>query len=423
MNKLLLLLGLALSVLAAGAGPARAQRLNLEECLQLARQQNLALQSASKNPQLAAEQVREARSSYLPQVDLNAGYTAQAAPQEVILGTAEAPTQDKSYAHMTLSAEQLLYDFGRTAARVHSAEAQAEVAGSILASSEQDLFLSTTRTYFQVLAAEQLLRTANDEVAQVEEHRRVAAALYEQGVVTRNDLLQAEVRLASSRQQQLARQGVLDNTWFALNYLTGRPGETRAELVEEAIPDETAALAVATLNGRPELLAQQQRVVAANAAVEESRSAYLPELYARLAADYVDNSYVKEQTIYSATLGLRVNLFDGQAKDARLRQSLIALDREKLRLDDVRAQTELDYRQASTDARVARRRIEVAETAIRQAAENLRINRERYLAQVGTATEVLDAQTLLTQSLADLALSRFDYHVAVARVRRAAGNL
>jgi outer membrane protein TolC len=421
MNKLLF--GLVLSVLVCGAGPARADRLSLQECLHLARQQNLALQSARKTPQVAAEQVRETRSIYLPQVDLNAGYTFQDAPQKVLLGQAEAPTQDKDYAHFSLSAEQLLYDFGRSASRMNVVRAQAEAAGSELASREQDLFLSTTQAYFQVLAAEQLLQSASDEVEQVEAHRRVAAALYDEGVVTRNDLLQAEVRLASSRQQQLVRKGVLDNAWLTLNYLTGRPAEARAELVAETIPDLGAALAVTSLDERPELRAQQQRVAAASAAVEESRGSYLPELFARLGADYVDNSNVKEQTIYSATLGLRVNLFDGQAKAARLRQSLLALDQEKLRLDDVRARTELDYRQASNDARVARRRIDVAETAIVQAQENLRINRERYLAQVGTATEVLDAQTLLTESRTDLALARFDYHVAVARVQRAAGNL
>lgn len=418
-----LLIGCTLALVGIGAGPALAESLSLETCLQLAKQQNLALQAARKTPQMATEQVHETKSVYLPQVGLDAGYTIRDNPRKVKTGDSWVATENRNYAHMNLAAEQLLYDFGRSAARVDKAQAQSEVAGSELVSREQDLFLSTTQTYFQVLAAQQLLQSARDEVEQVSEHRRVAAALYKQGVVTRNDLLQAEVRLASSNQQQLVRQGELDNSWFALNYLTGRPPSARAELSEPAIPEQSVTVDAAQLDERPELIAQQHRVAAANAAVEENRSAYLPELYARISADYVENSHVKDQVIYGATLGLRVNLFDGQAKTARLRQSLLALEQEKLRLDDVRAQTELEYQQAGNDASVARNRIAVAEAAIHQAEENLRINRERYLNQVGTATEVLDAQTLLTQTRTDLALAQFDYHVAVARVRRIVGDL
>jgi outer membrane protein len=359
----------------------------------------------------------------LPQVDLNAGYTFQAAPRKVLLGDAEAQTEDQNYAHMTVTAEQLLYDFGRSGARVDAMQSQAEAAASNLVSREQDLFLNITQTYFRVLAAEQLLQSAEEEVTQVEAHRNEAKALYEEGVVTRNDLLQAAVRLASSRQQQMVQAGVLDNAWFALNYLTGRPAEARDKLSAQMDDNISIDLEESQLDRRPELLAQQQRVAAASAGVEENRSIFRPELYARLGADYTENSYVKDQTIYQATLGLRVNLFDGQANSSQLRQSLLALDREKLRLDDLRARTELEYRQARNDARVARQRIEVAAAAILQAEENLRINRERYREQVGTATEVLDAQTLLTQSRSDLALAQYDHHVAVARVQRIAGKL
>jgi len=416
-------IGLIWCVLLAGVASARAETLSLSECLQLARQANPTLQTQKLEPLLAAEQVRESRSAYLPQIDLTAGYTAQADPQQVLIAGRAEPTQDQNYAHLSLSAEQLLYDFGRSSARVSGAQDRAAAAGADLAAGEQDLSLKTIGAYFQVLEAEQLLESARQEVEQVEEHRRVAAALFEQGVVTRNDLLQAEVRLAASRQAQLLREGGLDNAWLGLNYLTGRPAGARAELAAQEVPEEPEEPADTLLDRRPELLAQRQRLAAAEAGVEEGRSGYRPEIFARLGADYVENSFVKEQTIYRATLGLRVNLFDGQATTSRLRQALLVRDREQQRLRDLRARAELEYRQARIDARVARRRIEVAETAIHQAEENLRINRDRYREQVGTATEVLDAQTLLTRSRTDLALARFDYQVAVARVQRAAGNL
>ena len=78
---------------------------------------------------------------------------------------------------------------------------------------------------------------------------------------------------------------------------------------------------------------------------------------------------------------------------------------------------------ARNDLKVAAARIKVAEKAIAQGVENLRITRDRYQEKVGSATEVVDAQTLLTQIRTDYYLSIFDYQVAAARVKRATGDL
>ena len=51
------------------------------------------------------------------------------------------------------------------------------------------------------------------------------------------------------------------------------------------------------------------------------------------------------------------------------------------------------------------------------------INKDRYQEQVGTATEVIDAQTLLTQIRTENYQAIFDYQVALIRVKRARGEL
>lgn len=85
--------------------------------------------------------------------------------------------------------------------------------------------------------------------------------------------------------------------------------------------------------------------------------------------------------------------------------------------------TRLEYALAVSDMLVARDRISVAEKAITQGVENLRITKDRYQEHVGTATEVIDAQTLLTRTRTDYYRSIFDLQVAAARVKRATGEL
>ena len=416
-------LGLLIVLLLCAPLTAGAEPLSLADCLALARAHNPSLQAAAVVPQVAAERVKEAHSAYLPQVNLEAGYTWQQDPQGAVFGGNAVQTQDQNFSHLSLGVDQLLYDFGRSSGRLGAAMASAKAAGFTYSGNEQDVFLQTVAAYYQVLTAEHLLQAADEELTQNEAHQKDAEALFAEGVVTRNDVLQAQVRVASSRQLQLARQGEQENAWLRLNYLTGRAADARGELQPAADYELSTLPAVEAVAKRPELETQRQQVAAAREELRQARGVFWPELFAHLGANYVENEFATKQTIYAATLGLRVNLYDGSANSARLRAAQQTLDLQRRRLEDQQQQAILDYSSASNDARVAKQRIDVAQTAITQAEENLRINQDRYREQVGTATEVLDAQTLLTQTRTDLARAQFDYQVAVARVRRAAGNL
>jgi beta-galactosidase GanA len=60
--------------------------------------------------------------------------------------------------------------------------------------------------------------------------------------------------------------------------------------------------------------------------------------------------------------------------------------------------------------------------AVKQAKENLRINKVRYEQQVATSTDVIDAQTLLLRTEVNLAVAKIDYLSALAALERAVGS-
>jgi outer membrane protein TolC len=132
---------------------------------------------------------------------------------------------------------------------------------------------------------------------------------------------------------------------------------------------------------------------------------------------------VKEQTILHATVGLRINFFDGLATTSRYRQAVQSRARGEEQLRTVKEQIRLEYDTAVNDARIAAERITTAETAVKQGEENLRINKDRYQEHVGTATDVIDAQTLLTRTKTEYYRAIFDQQIAVARIKKAKGEL
>jgi outer membrane protein TolC len=286
--------------------------------------------------------------------------------------------------------------------------------------------MQVIEAYFGILEAGRLVVTAEEEVAQVEAHRRVAQALFEEGAVTRNDVLQADVRLAAAQQNLLAARNRRENIWLQLNFLTGSEWGFRGELDENAVmpvSGEAPGDDSDTIARRSEIKAFRNAIEASEADVRENRSNFFPELYTRLALDYVQNDKVNEQAIMSATIGLKINLFDGFATTSARERAVQSRSRNQDALRQAEAQVHLEIATAKNDMHVARDRINVAKTAIRQSEENLRINHERYQERVGTATEVLDAQTLLTQTKSDYYRALFDFQVASARLKRAVGEL
>ena len=418
-----IIIGLLALIALAGTATARAEQLSLAECLTRAAATSRGLKAASHEVGIAQQQIAIAASGLRPRVDLQAGYVAQLEAQAVKFGAIEQETQDPRFPFLNLTIYNTLYDFGRTRAREGGARMQRDAAQYAYSGSEQDLFLQVVRAYYGILVSEKLVRTANDEVVQMTSHQKTAQALFDQGVVTRNDLLQAEVRVAASRQNLYAALNGVENGWLLLNYLTGEPADFRGDLVEEAETPAPSPQGSPDLSRRGEIAALRAVVNAGDFAIKEAKSNYYPEFFARLGVDYLDNSRVREQTIVAATLGLKVNLFDGRATTARVRQAVQLRARDEETLRDLEDRVKLELAMAQNDMKVASSRIKVAEKAIAQGTENLRITKDRYQEQVGTATEVVDAQTLLTQTRADYYRSIFDLQVAAARVKRATGEL
>ena len=420
------LVSLLLVIVCLSATPLWAETIFLRECLDQANLNNPGLKTAVWDTRIAEENVRKASAARYPRVDSQAGYVFQQAAQSFKFDGLTVASQQADYAIGNLSATYTIYDFGRRDARILQARSLAESATQTFAARRSDVAMQVIEAYFGILEMNRIVVSAEEEVSQMEQHRQVAQALFDEGVVTRNDVLQADVRLAGSRQNMLSARNRREDIWLQLNYLTGAKQGFRGELDEKAAiitskeirSDDNSLLA-----RRPEIQALHKAVEASEAEVKEKSSNFYPELYTQLSMDYAQNNMVTEQTIMSATIGLKMNLFEGFATTSAKELAVRSRSKNQNALRQIESQVQLEIATAQNDIHVAEERIGVTKDAIRQSEENLRINQERYKERVGTGTEVLDAQTLLTQTKSDYYQALFDSQVASARLKRAIGDL
>lgn len=414
--------------LSADGSSASGQPLTLGEAFQLAWKENANLK-LSRLQELIAEQERvRARSGFLPKIkadafqqkyDMQRKYTFQGSQPFYFL--------NRNYWESNIVAEQTLFDFGATPSRYKKAVLGKEAARLDTETTRDDIFFLVAQMYFQVLRTEKLKIIAEQEVVQLSNHLKIAKDLYEFGIVTHNDVLQAEVALADARQKLIIAKNAIINTQSSLNKLLGLPIHNPLVLKEETgitVPgvnlEDATQLA---LQNRSDLKAADRRVQQGEKGITEARSGHFPRFYAAAGQYYQQNKFSLHDTQWYAILGLNWNIFSGFDTKAQVAQAQERLNQLIVQKNDLGEQVKLEVQNAYLGLKETAERIAVTKGAVKQGEENLRLNEERYKEQVGTATEVIDAQTLLTQTRVNYNNAVYDHQVQKAQMLRALGRI
>jgi outer membrane protein TolC len=147
---------------------------------------------------------------------------------------------------------------------------------------------------------------------------------------------------------------------------------------------------------RPQLKELDAAIAAKEQNVQSTQAEYLPTFYVSGGYEYLANKYMVHQDNWSAIVGVNINLSSGGASNSKIGIAKAELRSLKLTRDKLLDNIRLEVKSAYLDIQSSAQKVEVAKTAVAQAEENLRLQRLRYKEGVGTATDVLDAVTLLT---------------------------
>ncbi|MFC1868198.1 TolC family protein [Thermodesulfobacteriota bacterium] len=295
-----------------------------------------------------------------------------------------------------------------------------------------DLALKVKEVYFNILKADKAQDVSESAVESLKSHLDVAKNFYEVGMIPVNDLLKAEVELANSQHNFIKAQNASQLSRAAFNVLLSRPVSNPVKIEDikayrPELPDFEGYLRQG-LKNRPEIRAIDINNIQIDQQIILAKSKHYPEI--ALTYDYikegddpdVSGSDFHDSNRWQAIVGLSWTFWNwGKTYDAvRQNESLkkqLVHTRKSLE-DSIR----LELKGAILDLQATGKNIPTAKKAVEQAEENLRVSRERYKAQVTTSTEVLDAQTLLSQAKVNYYGALYDHKLAEARLLRAVGE-
>jgi outer membrane protein len=426
-----------------GSTSQAAVTLTLHQAVERALQNNSSLKAAHDGLAMAQQKVPQAVSRYLPEVNFDESFTRgnnpvyvfgsllnqrQFGPQNFALPSLNKPDALDNF-QAKLSVQQVVYDAGKIRGLVAQARLGERVAQQDVEKTRQELIFRVVNAYTLHLLARSAQQVADEAVRTAEASRVRAESLYQSGMIVESDKLAAQVFVARMLEQLLKAKNQVALSRANLNFEMGlpvdNPIEMAAELTEVRFDSEPQeSLLAHALEQRPDYLQTVLLKDIAKEGVGIARSEFLPQIgvYGSLEADsqtFVDRG--GNNWIVGARL--HFNLFRGRSDKAQLEEAKANLERSMALSNYVSAAVRLQVKQTTLDLDNTRQRVEVTKSAIAQAEETLRIVQNRYGAGMTTITELLRAQTDLTQARTAYLQALYDHRIAKANTELAAGTL
>ena len=297
----------------------------------------------------------------------------------------------------------------------------------------QDVILDAKNAYFSILKSQKLMTVAEDTVKQVTAQKEVAENMYQVGMSPLNDLLQSQVQLANDKQRFITAQNNLEISKSQFNTLLRRPVNAPVAIVDilDYTPfehDINYCLTQASQN-RLELQVADLEVQIAEKDYEVSKGNYYPSIdltgnWTRRGTEWdVDGGDgISDKKFWDIRATATWDFWQWGRTRYGVKEKLSRLSQAKYRKEDIVDNIELEVKQAFLRTKETEKNITTIEKAIEQAKENLRITEERYKEQVSTTTDVLVAQTLLTETMTNYYNALYDFKIAKAVLYRAIGQ-
>lgn len=298
------------------------------------------------------------------------------------------------------------------------------------ATKQREVENAVTEAYLPVLLLQENIELLQKNVSKLEELFFETRELYNAGFAEQLDLDRQELSLSNLRidRENLIRQkeAALDRLKYTIGYPISEPLIVTDDLNSMTTEAELLLTKEADPNRRPELALLDQAIRMNELNIKLNRSGYLPSLNAFGAAQqqYQGNDFSSGFWAPSAFIGLnlKVPIFDGLNKKAKIQRAKLDLEKARIQREDLMRGIRLEVSNARTEFSNAAQRLESQKRNLGLAERIYETAQVKYREGVGSSLEVTQAEQGLYATQSNYMQALYDLLMAKARLEMALGN-
>lgn len=408
--------------------------LNLDDALRLAEKNNVKIIRSGIESEIGEEMVKETKEQRLPEIDFNSSYARVSNITEFTRGnfgnSKITPIIPQMYGS-GLTGSVPLYKGGAINAAVRKSEIENKMTQLNYQKTIKDVHLEVASLYLGVYKLMETKKLIAENIEEEKKRLKEVQSLYRNGVVTKNEILRAELQIAEREQALLANKKETDIMLHEIRLMLQLPEEVHVEvdttrLLSRLMYKERDYHGIAA-TGNEELLLSRQGEQLQHLNVRIARSGYYPQirLFGSYAYKYPNYMFFPPDP-YPYTFG-QVGI------DAVFSISGLYKNRTKVATAKKReeaARSEVQVKENEIEEKVFRNytqynelldRFSVADKAEELAAENYRLVRLQYLNQLSLVTEMIDADNALLEARYNKVALRIDAAMKYYELLHASG--
>jgi outer membrane protein len=403
--------------------------LTQQQAEQIALTNNPRIQIGELQAKVQHENVRQARSYELPNVNGNVTGVEANEASRLSTGALGAPRL-LTHAGVGMELSQLITDFGRTRNLVDSAKLTEQARRADALATREEIILATDQVFFQALQAQATLAVAAETVAARQSLVDRVRALTASKLKSDLDLSFVEVSLSQAKLLQLDAHNNVDSAKAALIAVLGLDQQNDYRLVDETknlppLPPDAEALVKEAMEQRPEL---QSLRFSGQAAQKFSRAQHR-QLFPTVSALGVVGSTPLGSSLYfspnwygAAGINVGIPLFNGFRYSSEAAAAALQVKVESEQERALREEVARDVRTAWLNANSALQRVTVARELLRQSNTALDLAQTRYGLGLSSIVELSQAQLQQTEAAIGDANARAQYSLAIASLKFQSGE-
>jgi outer membrane protein len=371
----------------------------------------------------------QGRSALLPRVGFSGGVSKTHSNFDPDIGP--TVTSSSTGNSLGLSLSQPLFNWGAWESYEQS-KLSVVLTDIQFAQAQQDLMLRVAQAYFDVLAAENTLKTLQDQKVATSEQLASAKRNFEVGTQTITDTHEAQSAYDLVSAQVLAGEGDLEVKRAALRQIIGKDAGALATLKDgvqltSPMPAQINDWVASAEKQNFGVTSSQVNLEVAQREVKRSRAGHLPtvDFTASTGRSSGSTPGVPSGVSKPTTIGVQVNIpiFAGFATDSRVKETISLEDKARNDLEVSRRAAAQSARQSYIGVVSGLAQIKAFEAAEISSQSALDSTKLGYQVGVRINIDVLNAQQKLSNTRQSLAKARYDSILSGLRLKAAAGTL
>jgi outer membrane protein len=439
-----LFLSLAVMLVATGIKAQRTVPLSAKEAVDFAMKNNVQVKNAIVSIAIQQQQNREITAAALPQVDGNVSMTDYLAiptnllPAEFFGGAPGTylPVKfgTKFNGSYGANLRQILFD-GQVFVGLQARAASIKYATQNVDVTKEQIKANVYKVYYQLVVGKIQVKILETNISRAEKLLRDTKELFKNGFAERLDVDKVTVNISNLNTEKTKVLNQLETGNIGLKYLMGFPVKDQVVLTDslrdENLKDDVLDAGDAKYDDRIEYRLLQTVSMLNKYNIKRYQMSYLPSLnlnvgYTSIAQRNTFNFFKSGEKWFPTSLfslSLNIPIFDGFARDARIKQARLALDQTINNLADLKNNIDNEILTAKVSIRNAIITLDEQKNNMELAEKVYNQTKLKYEQGLGSNLEVTNAEADLTTAQNNYFSAKYDAIIAKIDYLKATGKL